>query len=78
LRTVASNRINRLAIAALIFGFFIPPLGILLGYRARSRIRKTGERGDGLALAALVIGYAETIILVIAVVVVFATLGGMH
>lgn len=75
---MAGNRTSRLAIAALIFGFFVPPLGILLGYMARSKIRETGEQGEGLALAALVVGYLETAILLIALVVVVATLGGMH
>jgi hypothetical protein len=56
----------------------VPPLGIVLGYMARSKIRDTGERGDGLALAALVVGYIETAILIIALVVVVATLRSMH
>ncbi|MDT5012314.1 MAG: peptidyl-prolyl cis-trans isomerase [Mycobacterium sp.] len=75
---MAGDRTSRLAIAALLCGLFVPPIGILLGYMARSKIRETGEKGDGLALIALVVGYIETIILIFAAVVVVATLGSMH
>ncbi len=40
--------------------FFIPPAAIaavVLGHVARRRIRLTGRRGDGIAIAGLVIGY---------------------
>jgi hypothetical protein len=51
---------NGVAIAALIFGIF-PFFGgipaIVLGHVARAQIRRTGERGDGMAAAGLVLGY---------------------
>jgi hypothetical protein len=34
---------------------FIP--AIVLGHKARAEIRRTGEQGEGMALAGLVIGY---------------------
>jgi len=55
---------NGLAIGALICGiaeFFtlgvaaIP--AVILGHAARSQIRRTGERGDGMALTGLILGY---------------------
>ena len=58
-------RVNGLAVAALAFGiaeFFtmgaaaIPAL--VLGYAARRSIRRTGERGDGMALTGIILGWA--------------------
>jgi hypothetical protein len=47
---------NGLAIAALIVAFFIGLLGVILGLVAKSQIKKTGQGGDGLATAAIVVG----------------------
>jgi hypothetical protein len=61
----AQPRVNGLAVAALAFGiaeFFtmgaaaIPAL--VLGHAARRSIRRTGERGDGMALAGIILGWA--------------------
>jgi hypothetical protein len=61
----AQPRVNGLAVAALAFGiaeFFtmgaaaIPAL--VLGHAARQSIRRTGERGDGMALAGIILGWA--------------------
>jgi uncharacterized protein DUF1707/uncharacterized protein DUF4190 len=55
--------INYLAVTSLICGLAeIPTLGVsavpavVLGYMARKQIRETGERGEGLAVAGLVLG----------------------
>lgn len=61
---------NGMAIAALICGFTVPLIAIPLGHIARSQIRKTGEQGDGLALAGLILGYLSLISIAIAVVVI--------
>jgi len=54
---------NYLAVASLICGLAeIPTLGVsavpavILGYMARKQIRETGERGEGLAVAGLILG----------------------
>jgi hypothetical protein len=56
---------NALAVAALTCGiaeFFTMGLtaipAIALGYAARRQVRQTGQRGDGMALAGLVLGWA--------------------
>ena len=36
--------------------FVFPPAGLVLGFLARRQIRDTGEDGDGLALAGMIIG----------------------
>jgi hypothetical protein len=54
---------NGLAVAALVCGIaqfitgitFIP--AIICGHLARRQIRRTGEQGDGMALAGLILGY---------------------
>jgi hypothetical protein len=52
-----SSQTSGTAIAALVFAFLVWPVGIILAYVAQNRIRHTGEGGDGLARAALFIGY---------------------
>lgn len=47
---------NTLAIASLVVAFLFPVIAIPMSLSARSQIRKTGERGAGIALAALLIG----------------------
>jgi hypothetical protein len=55
--------INSLAVASLICGLAeVPTLGlsalpaVILGTRARQQIRETGQRGEGLAVAGLILG----------------------
>ena len=47
---------NPWAIAALVSAFFIGLLGVILGLVAKSQIKKTGQGGNGLATAGIVIG----------------------
>ncbi|TDP89295.1 uncharacterized protein DUF4190 [Leucobacter luti] len=64
---------NTLAIVALIASFFVSVAGIICGHIALSQIKRTGERGRGLALAGTIIGYvsfAITVISIIALVVI--------
>lgn len=48
---------NTMAIIALIASFIISLVGVILGHISLSQIKKTGEGGRGLAIAALIIGY---------------------
>ena len=50
---------NVLAIVGFIASFFVGLAGIICGHIALSQIRRTGEKGRGLALAATIIGYAQ-------------------
>jgi hypothetical protein len=56
--------VNRLAVAAiscaigqLLFFFVAAIPAVILGHLARRQIRRSGEGGDGLALASLILGY---------------------
>jgi len=62
-------RTNVLAIVALVSSFFIPIVGVICGHIARKQIRETGEQGDGMALAGLIIGYVLTALIVVYILV---------
>ncbi|SIS11501.1 DUF4190 domain-containing protein [Williamsia sterculiae] len=64
----APGKTNDLAVAALICGLVISPVGIILGHISLSQIKKRNESGRGLALAGLIIGYAFTAIALIAII----------
>lgn len=54
---------NGTALGALVCGVLVPFYGItaipavILGHKARAEIRRSGEKGDGLAMAGLVLGW---------------------
>ncbi len=76
-------RTNGLAVAALVCGLaqfffwtFASIPAVILGHMARRRIRQTGEQGDGMALAGLILGWIGigiTVIVAAFVVAVVAT-----
>ena len=47
---------NTMAILSLVLAFVFAPAGLILGIVARKQIRQTGEDGDGLALAGIIVG----------------------
>lgn len=49
----------------LVIGFPAGIAAIILGHKARRRIRQTGEQGDGLAVAGLILGYLGVVGLVL-------------
>jgi uncharacterized protein YacL len=68
-----TDKTNVLAIVGIILAFFVPLVGVILGFVARSQIKRTGEKGSGLALAAIIIGLAFIVIgIIISVVLAIA------
>jgi hypothetical protein len=59
---------NTMAILALVMAFVFAPAGLILGIVARKQIRRTGEDGDGLALAGIIVGGIVTAIFVLLIV----------
>ncbi|WP_299557219.1 DUF4190 domain-containing protein [uncultured Mycolicibacterium sp.] len=59
------GRMNRLALLAPAVALVFPIAAIELGWTARRQIRASGERGRGLALAAIVIGAVMTALVVV-------------
>ncbi|MER7008381.1 DUF4190 domain-containing protein [Dactylosporangium sp. NPDC000555] len=55
-------RVNGMSVAALACAVLLPPFGILMGHIAWSQCRREHCPGAGLALAAMVIGYTELLI----------------
>jgi uncharacterized membrane protein len=69
--------INSLAMASLICGLVeVPTLGlsalpaVILGTMARQQIRQTGQRGEGLAVTGLILGWTAIALFFIAIVVI--------
>jgi hypothetical protein len=69
---VVQRPLNSMAVASLVCGigeFFTLGLtaipAIVLGHTARRQMRRTGERGDGMALAGLVFGWAGVALLAV-------------
>ena len=57
-----------MAILALVLAFVFAPAGLIMGIVARKQIRQTGEDGDGLALAGIIVGGIFTAIYVLMIV----------
>jgi Domain of unknown function (DUF4190) len=83
---VVSRPTNGMAIAALVCSLagiitgISAPVGAILGHIARRQIRASGEQGDGMALAGIIVGWVITGLYVCGCVVYiafFATLFGI-
>jgi hypothetical protein len=73
---VAAPKTNGLAIASLICScaglFFLPVIpGIVLGFVARSQIRQSQgtQRGDGLAIAGIIIGFGWVVLFALGIAI---------
>ncbi|MDR1393298.1 MAG: DUF4190 domain-containing protein [Bifidobacteriaceae bacterium] len=63
---------NTLAIVALITGIVgVSLVAIVLGFVARSQISKTGQAGNGMALAGIILGFVYFVITIIIYVAFF-------
>jgi hypothetical protein len=79
---VGQQATNGMAIASLVCGlgqllagFPAGIAAIILGHLARRRIRETGERGEGMARAGLILGYIGTIGFVLLILLIVLVLG---
>jgi len=68
---------NALAIIGFVLAFVVPPGAIACGHIAMAQIRRTGEQGHGLALAAAVLGWVFTGVIALFVVVWLAALAAI-
>jgi hypothetical protein len=65
-----SEKWNVLSIVAFVIVFFgFSVISIILGFVGLNQIKKTGERGRGLALAAIIIGFVSIVLGIIAWIV---------
>ena len=75
----AGEKYNVLAIVSLVLAFLISLGAVICGHIALSQIKKTGEKGRGLAIAGLVLGYLGVVgglIAIIAYIGLFAAAVG--
>jgi len=84
-RALAQEHTNGMAIAALVCGigqllcgFPAGIAAIILGHKARRQIRATGEQGDGLARAGLILGYIGAVGLALLAVLLFSVAATHH
>ncbi|MEB4614428.1 DUF4190 domain-containing protein [Leucobacter sp. M11] len=61
----ASQRTNVLAIITMIAAFLMPVAGIITGHLSLRELRTSGEQGQGLAKAGLILSYVFTALIVI-------------
>ncbi len=73
----ASDRYNVLAIVGFILAFVVNIGGLVVSIIALSQIKKTGERGHGLALAGVIISALSIVISIISFIALFATAASM-
>lgn len=64
----ANERWNVLAIVGFVLAFVVSIGAVICGHIALSQIKRTGEKGHGLALAAVILGYAGILIGIIAII----------
>src|SRR3954469_7890503 len=77
----SATKTNRVAVWALVLavltlGGIGSVLGIVLGAKARRQVRDTGERGAGLALAAIVVGVLTLMVAIAYWIVIAQHFGG--
>jgi len=64
------RKTNGLAIASLICSLLgMSLLGIIFGHIAVRQIRQTGDGGEGMAKAGLIIGYIVLVLVIIAIII---------
>lgn len=59
---------NLFAILSIIFTFVIYPVGLIFGIIALNQIKKTGEKGKGLAMVSIISGLVLVTIVIIGIV----------
>ena len=69
-----ADKYNVLAIVSLVSAFFISLVAIITGHIALSQIKKTGEKGRGLAIGGLVLGYLGVLAGIIVIIVWFVVI----
>lgn len=66
---------NVLAVLSLVLSFFVSVAAVICGHIALAQIHRTGERGWGIAVAGLWIGYTGLVVGVLSVIAAVLVLG---
>lgn len=70
-----ATRVNNFAVLSLVVAAILAPAGIPLAIIALREIKRTGERGRGLALAGLWVGIIVTVLYLLVIAFVAVVLG---
>ncbi|MBS3095023.1 DUF4190 domain-containing protein [Candidatus Pacearchaeota archaeon] len=65
---MGKEKYNLFSILAIIFTFVFYPLGLIFGIIALSQIKKTGEKGRGLAIVPIVFGIVIIALVMIGII----------
>lgn len=68
----ASDRYNVLAIVGFVLAFIVNIAGLIVSIIALSQIKRTGERGHGLALAGIIISAVSLVLGIVFSIVIFS------
>ncbi|MBN9211562.1 MAG: hypothetical protein BGO45_07185 [Microbacterium sp. 71-36] len=68
----AGPRTNTVAIIALVLGFVVPIGGIVAGSVALAQVKRTGEKGRGLAIGGIVVGAVMSVLSILGAIALFA------
>lgn len=68
---------SALAVIAFVLAFTVPPGAIVCGHVALAQLRRSGEQGRGFALAATIMGWVFTALIVLFVVLWFVVFFGI-
>lgn len=71
----AYQRWNTMCIIGFILAFVFAPVGVVLSIIAMIQINKSGEKSKGMALAGIIVGAINTVLLVVAIVAMVAFMG---
>lgn len=69
-------RWNAMAIAGFVASFMVSIVGLVLSIIGLNQINRTGEKGRGLAIAGIIVGALSTLLSVILIVLVIASIAG--
>ncbi|CAD6006940.1 DUF4190 domain-containing protein [Agreia sp. COWG] len=73
-----ADKYNVLAIISLVSAFFVSLVAVITGHMALGQIKRTGEKGRGLAITGLVLGYLGILsALIFAAVLIFMLIAGV-
>jgi VIT1/CCC1 family predicted Fe2+/Mn2+ transporter len=68
---------NSFAVTSLILSLVgLGLFGVIFGHIGLGQIKRTGERGDGMAIAGLIVGYIEIAFWAVIILVLLAAAGG--
>jgi hypothetical protein len=73
----ATGQTNIFAILSLVFAFVVPLAGLILGIIAKKQITESGEHGDGMALAGIIVGALLTLSMIVTAVLMIIAYSNM-